>query len=611
MERIAILRFENLGADPSTDWIGRAFPEVIAAELTGTGGLYAISSERLHGLDAALGPRPLTAPGISSERTLAMAVGANRIGYGEYWVRDGKLEARLTIEDPALRRAVSSVSVSGGATDVVGLASSLAQTISGRIVPYGTHNSKVLQAYVGVIESADSGAADILEQAISADPNFSPAYRELAQAKLRRQDRPGALAALDQALSRGARLGALELARTQFDAATLRGDVDAREQALEALTRADPADPIAWRDLGLTYMSRHQYAPAAASFQSALHIEPDDPDSLNQLGYASAYMGNLEQGLEALNRYRKLQPENANPVDSLGDLNLLAGRWQEAKGYYLAAAKKSPEFFGGVDLLKAAMAQLMSGDTAGADTIAGQYFAARAAGRDPLVEFHQAQWQWLTGRRKAAFEQMQKLGASPERELAAAATAQASVWSLMMGNREAATTLAEKSLAQATQASGVTAAVARFLAQPPASAVEWTARAERLAPNPAQAAIRNTTLAYALLLSKQYQAAEPVLEQLYRQGQTAGEGLPVLLAWAYLETGRTAEAAGLLRFNPIPPTGGLDPLASLYFPRVFYLRGLAAERLGKAGEAQQSYALFEKLSGAGVPLLGEDLKAHQ
>jgi tetratricopeptide (TPR) repeat protein len=597
VERFAILRFENLGEDSSVDWMGRAFAEIISGELAGTADLYAIPSARLHSLDGALGPRPVAAPGISGERSLALAAGANRIGYGEYRVRNGKLEARLTIEDPAIHKALSSIAVSGAAVDMVAVASALAQHVSGRIAPYGTRNPQVVKAYANVIESADLAAADTLQQAISTAPDFGPAYRELAQVKLRQQDRPGALAVLNQALARGGSIGAVERARTEFDAATLRGDRAAREQALIALTHADPADPVVWRDLGLTYMSRHQYAQAAASLRNALHIEPDDADSLNQLGYAAVYAGNLEEGLQALRHYQQLQPESANALDSLGDVNLVAGRLREAEDYYLAAGKKSPDFYAGVDFLKAAMARLMSGDTAGADDVARQYFAARTAAHDPLVEFRQVEWQWIGGRRKAAYQQMEKLAARPQREVAAHATAEMALWGLMMGNREAAAALAEKSLAMAVPTSAVTATVARFLAQPAASPAEWAARAERLAPNPAQATIRNTALAYALLLSKQYQAAAPVLEQLYGEGQPAGEGVPILLAWTYLETGRTAEAAALLRFNPTPPTAGLEPFTSFYFPRIYYLRGVAAERLGKSAEARDNYALFQKLSG--------------
>lgn len=597
VERIAILRFENLGDDPSVDWMGRAFAEIMAGELAGTADVYAIPSARLHSLDGALGPRPVAAPGISGERSLALAAGANRIGYGEYRVRNGKLEARLTIEDPAIHKALSSIAVSGAAGDIVAVASALAQHVSGRIAPYGTRNPQVVKAYAGVIESADPAAADTLQQAISTDPDFGPLYRELAQVKLRQQDRSGALTVLDQALARGGSIGAVDRARAEFDAATLRGDRAARDRALIALTHADPADPTVWRDLGFTYMSRHQYAQAASSLRNALRIEPDDADSLNQFGYAAVYAGNPEESLQALRHYQQLQPESANPLDSQGDVNLVIGRLREAEGYYLAAAKKNPDFYGGVDFLKAATARLMSGDTAGADDAARQYFAARTAAHDPLVEFRQVEWQWISGRRKAGYQQMEKLAAGPQREMAAHATAEMALWSLMMGNREAAAALAEKALAMATPASAETATLARFLAQPAASPAEWAARAQRLAPNPAQATIRNTALAYALLLAKQYQAAAPVLEQLYGQGQSAGEGVPVLLAWTYLETGRAAEAAALLHFNPIPPTVGLEPFTSFYFPRIYYLRGVAAERLGKSAEARDNYTLFQKLSG--------------
>ena len=597
VERIAILRFENLGEDSSVDWMGRAFPEIIGGELVGMADLYAIPSARLHSLDGAMGPRAVAAPGISGERSLALAAGANRIGYGEYRVRNGKLEARLTIEDPAIRKVVSSIAASGAAGDIIAVASSLEQHISGRIAPFGTRDPQVVKAYADVIESTDPAAEEALRQAISADPDFGPLYRELAQIKLRQQDRPGALAVLDRELARGGSVAAVERARAEFDAATLRGDRAARAQALIALTHADPADPIAWRDLGVTYMSRHQYTQAAASLRKALRIEPDDAESLNQLGYAAVYAGNLEESLQALRHYQQLQPGSANALDSMGDVNLVIGRLREAEGYYLAAAKKNPEFYAGVDFLKAAMARLMSGDTAGADDGARQYFAARTAAHDPLVEFRQVEWQWISGRRKAAYQEMEKLATSPQRETAAHATAEMAAWSLIMGNREAAAALAEKALAMATPASAETATVARFLAQPAASPAEWAARAGRLAPNPAQATIRNTALAYALLLAKQYQAAAPVLEQLYDQSQSVGEGVPVLLAWTYLETGRAAEAAALLRFNPIPPTTGLGPFLSFYFPRFYYLRGAAAERLGKSAEARDNYALFQKLSG--------------
>ena len=71
---------------------------------------------------------------------------------------------------------------------------------------------------------------------------------------------------------------------------------------------------------------------------------------------------------------------------------------------------------------------------------------------------------------------------------------------------------------------------------------------------------------------------------------------PVLLAWAYAESGRPREAAPLLQPNPIPQPNALNPFASLWFPRLFYLRG--------------DYRAFLALSGSQPLIWGEEQKAR-
>ena len=100
-ERLAVLRLENLSGDASLGWTGRALSEIIAAELSGAGKPRVISSTNLHAFDRVLGVRPVSAPGISAESNQALAAGATQIAYGEYTVRNGRLEVRVTIEDVA------------------------------------------------------------------------------------------------------------------------------------------------------------------------------------------------------------------------------------------------------------------------------------------------------------------------------------------------------------------------------------------------------------------------------------------------------------------------------------------------------------------------------
>jgi Flp pilus assembly protein TadD len=452
-----------------------------------------------------------------------------------------------------------------------------------------------------------------LEKAIAADPNFGPTYRQLAQFKAQQRDGGGARDLLEQALARGNRIPNSERALIQLESANLRNDTAARLEALTALAKADPYDPETWHELGAASMAAHRYPQAVEAYRKAVGIEPDNADFWNQFGYAAAYAGDAATATSALERYRKLLPETPNPVDSLGDVNLISGRLSEAEEYYRQCARKNPEFYAGLDFLKAAMAHLMTGDVSGADALAQQYFDARAAAKDPLVEYRKAQWAWISGRRKAACRQMEQLAgaseAGPSRNIAAHAYGELAMWTLMLGNRESASQLAQKAAALATPASAIQATLARFLSQPPAPVAEWQARAMVLVPDRAQSAIGNLALADALLFAKQYSAALPMLQTMYDGGNpTADEGLPVLLAWADVETGHTPEAAALLRSNPPLREVGLTWSTPLYFPRIFYLRAVVAEKQGKPEEARENWRIFRALSGSDPLMWGEEQK---
>jgi len=613
VERIAILRFENLGAGVSGDWMGRAFSEVITTELAGAPGVYAIPSSRLHGLDRVFGPRPVSVPGISAERTLAFASGATRLGYGEYSVRGGRLSARLTIEDPRTGKMVKLFSAA--ADDVFVVASELARQISTRVAPYGTNSVPALKAYMAAEESATTAAtAQNLEQAIAADPDFGPPYRLLAELDAQRQDRAAADALLGQALARAGAMPPAERARLELEAANLHGDSAARKSALTTLVALEPNDAATWNSLAELCMSRREYQQAVQAYRKLVQVEPEDVGALNQLGYAAAYAGSLDTALEALRHYQALRPTDANPLDSQGDVSLLAGRLPQAESLYLQAAKKDPNSESGGDLWKAAMARLMSGDVAGADTLFQQYIKALEAAKDPVAEYRQAEWSWISGRRKSACQRIEAFARGAEngplREIASRAYSQLAVWSLVMGDRAAAAQLAQKGVLLAGPSSAGAAMVARFLTEPPASSPEWSVRAERLFPNAAEDSLKDFALVYALLLDQQFQPASLLLKQLYDGANpSADPGLPVLLAWTCLETGRANDAAPLLRFNPIPSASGASMFAAFDFPRIYYLRGLLAEQQGKPGEARANYQLFRQLSGADPLIWGEEQRA--
>ena len=616
-ERLAVLRLENLSGDASIGWEGRALSEIIAVELSGAGQPRVITSANIHALDRVLGPRPTSAPGISAESSQALAAGATLLAYGDYTVRHGKLEVRLTIEDSRTFKATKVIDVSAPAGDVLGAGAALARDVSSRAVPYGTRNPQALEAYVRALEGSDVTVMEVgLGVAIAADPDFVSPYRLLAQIKAQRQDRSGAVATLDQALARGNAIPELERARLALESAELTGNPDARLSALSQLVKLDSGDSNAWHALGDSLMNRHEYRQAQQSYRKASDLEPEDIALLNAMGYAAGQAGDVDGAMSALRRYAALRPNDANPLDSMGDIHLIAGHLADAGNFYLQAAKKDPNFQNNGALIKAALARLLSGDPSGANHVADQYVAARVAAKDPIVDYRRAQWTWISGRRKAAAQQMGAFAlaneSGPLRDIASRAYAELAIWSLETGDREGAARLAQKALSIAGPASAGNALVAKFLSQPPASSSEWVVRAEQQFPGPAQNAIKNFSLAYALLVNQQFQPALLLLRQMWETGSaTADEGLPVMLAWCYLETGRVKEAAPLLASNPLPPANGLTPYTGFYIPRLLYLRGLLAEKEGRAGEARAYYDKFLAISGPDPLLWGEEKKVRQ
>jgi tetratricopeptide (TPR) repeat protein len=612
--RLALLRFENLSADPAADWIGRALPELIGAAVGADPGVYALPAQRIVSTNAVLGSRNLQAPGISSERPLALALRAGRLGYGEYYLQGGQLHARLTLEDAATGKAAGVFAASAPAGDVASLAGSLARRISARAVVSST-GTEALRLYSQALESGNpSESIALLERAIAAAPDFGPPYRYLAEWKARSRDAAAAARVLEAAISRGASLGDVERVRAELALATLRNDAAARRRAAAALTALRPQDPALWQTLAEAATLQQDYAAAAQAYQRLVAVEPADVNAWNQLGYALCFSGDLPGAMEALRRYQALRPADANVVDSMGDVNLIHGKFSEAEKLYLENARKNARFLNGIDILKAAMARLMSGDAAGADQLAKEYAAGREQAQDPAVGVYRAEWTWLSGKRKQACAEIEAFArtmeSTPAREVAAGAYAELALWRLMLGERDAARQAASRAVPLAGPSSAALAGIAQLLSAPSATSGEWEARVTRFLPNAPEGSFKNVVLGYALLFEKDFRGAASALAGYAGISITSNDPAPWwALAWARMETGQQEEAASALRWFPVPPATGPGAFAALYFPRVFYLRGVLAQKQGKTQEARTNFKRFLDLSGQDPLVWGEEAKA--
>jgi tetratricopeptide (TPR) repeat protein len=564
VQRLAILPLDNLSSDPKLNWYSRAAAAVVEYDLAGSKNLYAKTEESV---------------------PASQAMQASRALEGYFLERNGRLMIRATVEDLRTTKAVDHLEIEGPAGGGwLPLANELARRLNPEARAFGTRSEDALRFYG---EALDAGTVETrehaLESAVAADPAFATAYLTEARLLAETGAKDRALAAIGA--GRRTRLDAIDRADFQFLAAATSGDVNARVQALEALSRATPANAALFSQLGQMQYARREFADAVRSYQAATVLNPDEPSVWNEMGYAIAWTGNLNGAVQAIQEYQKLAPENTNALDSLGEVSFFLGDFASAAKYFDQAAQKFP-----AELLKAAEARLMLGDLQNADALMAKYLKPAQLAQRDRAAFQMTQWEFLTGRRAQASDALQALLPRLDPDSQSLALSQLAIWKLKTGDAQHAADFANQAVAhaQSPQTRGM-AAVSRFLA-----AGTGAASGSPLVD------------AYALLLSGKFQPAVPLLQKVYEAANPSTDGqVRVLLAWARAETGGLNEADKLTQMCPLPLSSGETIFASLIFPRYFAIRAAVAGKQGKTAEAKKDLDLFVKYGATARLVLGD------
>jgi tetratricopeptide (TPR) repeat protein len=387
VEHIAVAEFQNLSGDPRLDWLALGAPEILGIELSGAQGL-----------------RVYPVPSLRD----ALSTRASRILHGSYARVGDRLRFTIMLEDRSRQAMASSFAVSGPAEKG---ALPLLQEIAGRLDPqarpFPSSHEGAVRAWVEALHSPNPAASDAaFERALTLDPSFGPAYVGWGWRLTARSERERAMELVERAKQHTPKMGAIERAQIELQDSLLQDNFSARLSALETLTQLAPADLSTLRAAGEANLQLRRYSRAADLYSRALERQPDDIQLLNLLSYAQAYAGDLQAAQRSNDRYRELQPQAANPHDSLGDFLFYAGRFAEAEVEYRQAFTKSPALAGGLPLLKAAFSRLQTGDLQGADALFEEYAAHLESVQSPAAGLRRAQWQYLTGRRDEAKRQV-------------------------------------------------------------------------------------------------------------------------------------------------------------------------------------------------------------
>lgn len=506
--RYAVVRFENLTGDPALDWVGRAASEVLSVSLGGAMDGPVLRSSALGRVAQTLGVRQPTAPGTSSERAEARLAGANRLISG-YIERAGRAIRIVAAEENlASGRTLRTVAATGAPLPAL---NQLAREFSPRARPYLSSNAEAVEDYFVALEAPIGASEDELRKAVELDPDFGPPWLSLTRLDRLKRDPGAAQSWIAQA--RGHKLDALSLAELDSEAAALNGDEPARIAAMRKAVALSPGDVVLQRTLADNETAAGQFAEAASDWGKLAAELPDDSLIRNSLGYARSWAGDYAGALAALREYRRLRPNEANPLDSLGDLHYINRKFGDAASYYQQAYAKDPKFERAGDLYKAAWATFRAGDAKGADALFAQFQAAREKLNDPLLPLLKADWLYRTGHTADGVALLRKTAEETQSApVRAESRSQLAIWELLAGDRTAAW---KDGLAAGTP-SNVPMLMMRFAVEPSASASEWQTRAERVMSAPAMAPVRRVAVGYALLLDGKRQAALPVWEQIVK-----------------------------------------------------------------------------------------------
>lgn len=566
-QRIAVLPFENQTGAESLDW-----NEYVAA-------LAAVRQ---------LQTLPKVSVFLAQSANEAVGLGATYLVYGYIAGSPSKPVLRHFVEDAAQRQVVSQGAAEGSPwlKNIAAIASGVQAVArpAGKLAAFEFHNEQSARLFAAGLKAPPAEAAARFEAATVADPACGwcwLAWVERANAA----GAPEALRVLARSRELGNDISTLSRARLDVLEASLRNDSAARRGALDRLVREAPSDVSALSQLAELSVADHRFDQAAAVLQRALETEPARGDLWNTLGYALANAGRFDEAGRALGEYAKLD-QSANPLDSQGEVALLAGRFSQAAELFTAAYERDRNFNAGTALEKAALAQWLNGKRQESGELLERYLTDRRRAGDQLVDLTRARWQYLFGQTAQAKRNLQALAADPRNPVAPVASA---IYAIHAA--------AEGQLDDARQA----ARAARAGAKNPFQLL-FATMAQAAAGDSASAfsdpSLQSEAHALALTIRGDFSAAAAAWREVLKQPRGMNDAAQrELLALCLAQTGKAADAAPLLNRWPLLSREQALLYDFLVFPNLFYTRAEIAVAQKKSAEAQRQYDLFLQYAG--------------
>jgi eukaryotic-like serine/threonine-protein kinase len=364
---IAVITFKNQTGDEAFDYLQEAIPNLLITSLEQSRRFRVTTWERLKDFLGELGRERDTVIDEELGFELCRRKGIDTIVVGSYTKAGDMFATDAKLWDVGARQILKTAGARGEGIDSIlrNQIDELSRTISKGRGLEGLRIEKAppkiadvttnsLEAYNYFLRGRDdydrmyyTDARKFLQKAIDLDPTFAAAYLWLGSAC-------GALLegnARDEAYKKAKEYSAKapEKERLYIEAhyaSAIEKNMDKRINIIREIAQKYPDEKQAHFDLGIIYHGRYMYPEAIGEHLKALAIDPKYGAALNDLAYVYADSGDFEKALEYFQKYASVSPGDANPIDSIAELNLRMGNLNEAIRKYGEALEIKPDFYG-------------------------------------------------------------------------------------------------------------------------------------------------------------------------------------------------------------------------------------------------------------------------
>ncbi len=355
---VAVMPFRNRLTEPDMEWLSTGVSELLTTGLAGLSTIRVVSGHRLHDLLRQEGREDATEIPEDLATLLTRKAGARFMVDGSILGRAGDLVMTADLVNVETGDIEASSRVRGA--DVFALVDSIAADLSAQIAgapveptemasvaSFTTRNPEAYREYLLAVQADrrfhQTEAMEGYQRAVALDSTFALANIRLSGAAFSSGQISVGIQALQDA--RKYRDGAPERDRMLLDAMLARivnGDEAESRRILTRLVALYPDDKQARRALLSQYESRSP--ERGRLLEENIMLDPLDADAHNELAYFRAREGEFATADSLIERYIQLEPNEPNPLDSRGEILMMAGRQEEARSAFRAALAVRPDF---------------------------------------------------------------------------------------------------------------------------------------------------------------------------------------------------------------------------------------------------------------------------